>query len=88
MTGQVVRRRDHWSRMLVRLMEHRLPRWADHVTAISGFLADLAYARGSGSDLVAQRVLAGQCCGQGRDPSKAGVTNRYFLQRFHGPDDG
>jgi glycosyltransferase involved in cell wall biosynthesis len=47
MSGQVVRRRDHWPRMLVRFMERRLPRWTDHVTAISQFLATLAQERGA-----------------------------------------
>ena len=47
LTGPVARRREHWSRMMVRLMESQLPRWADHVTAISGFLADLARERGA-----------------------------------------
>jgi hypothetical protein len=45
--GPVARRRDYWPRTIVRFMERRLPRWADHVTAISQFLADLASERGA-----------------------------------------
>ncbi len=47
MSGPVARWREHWPRMLVRFMERRLPRWADHVTAISRVLADLAWDRGA-----------------------------------------
>jgi hypothetical protein len=45
--GPVHRWRDHWPRWCVRFLERRLPRWADHVTAISRFLADLARDRGA-----------------------------------------
>jgi glycosyltransferase involved in cell wall biosynthesis len=47
MAGPVSRIREHWPRLCVRYLEQRLPRWADHVTAISGFLADLATSRGA-----------------------------------------
>jgi glycosyltransferase involved in cell wall biosynthesis len=47
MAGPVARHRDHWPRMLVRFMERRLPRWTDHVTAISRCLADMARDRGA-----------------------------------------
>jgi glycosyltransferase involved in cell wall biosynthesis len=47
MRGPVGRWREHWTRGCVRYFEQRLPRWADHVTAISQYLADLARARGA-----------------------------------------
>ncbi|MHB1559264.1 MAG: glycosyltransferase [Isosphaeraceae bacterium] len=47
MKGPVARWRDHWPRVLVRFLERRLPGWADHVTAISQFLADMARDRGA-----------------------------------------
>jgi hypothetical protein len=47
MNGPVQRWRDYWPRRAVGFLEQRLPRQADHVTAISGFLADLARERGA-----------------------------------------
>ncbi len=45
--GPVAHWREYWLRPLVRLLEHNyLPSRADHVTAISRFLADLARERG------------------------------------------
>jgi Glycosyl transferase 4-like domain len=47
MAGPIERWRDYWPRGVVRFLEHRLPRRADHVTAISSFLADRARERGA-----------------------------------------
>ena len=48
MSAPVGHSSDYWSRPFVRFMEHHyLPRRADHVTAISQFLADLARERGA-----------------------------------------
>lgn len=45
--GPIRRWREHWPRTWVSFLERRLPRWADHVTAISGYLASLARERGA-----------------------------------------
>ncbi|MBA4018965.1 MAG: hypothetical protein C0483_17490 [Pirellula sp.] len=47
MSGPVDRWRDYWPRTCVGYLEQRLPRWADHVTAISRYLAALARERGA-----------------------------------------
>lgn len=47
MSARARRWRDYWSRWNTAVLEQRLPQWADHVTAISGFLADLAWKRGA-----------------------------------------
>ena len=45
MSGPVSHWREHWPRLLVRFLEHKLPRWAEHVTVVGSFLADMAWER-------------------------------------------
>ncbi|HET6576054.1 MAG TPA: glycosyltransferase [Fimbriiglobus sp.] len=47
MRGPVHRWRDLWPRWCVRYLEPRLPRWADRVTVVGGFLADRARQAGA-----------------------------------------
>ena len=89
MSGPVGACREHWPRMLVRILERRLPRWADHVTAISRVLADLAWDRGARAVTV---LHSGSWPADTPDKAatraRLGLRTDRALRRVHGPDDG